>query len=484
MIKTTLVLLLILIGARIQAQECPIISFPEPGASEIPVDVTISWPAVTGIQGYSLTLGSSPGGQDILTRRSAGLTNSFTAPTGLPENTRVYVTISMWLTDGSFKFCNQEMFFETEDVTTAPPCTGLNIPLPGDINVNNEGEISWDYAPTATGYRLSIGTSPGGVDILDDEDLGNRLSYNPAQNLPPQTDIYVAIIPYNENGFARNCRNEKFTTGSGNIECGPFRDPVTGETVRLGPEIQFPGRVGVCLNELPTPINATDIADGYRWYRINNDNSETLLSETAEVMLADLGLYRYVAYNFVEQNDITYECADSRIFSVIASELPIITAINREDREGGSDLTVEVAGVGDYEYAIDVADGPYQESPVFESVPIGVHTVYVRDRNGCGVREELISLGLPRDAFPRFFTPNGDGINDYWQFNPSPMHSQIRLQSIFIFDRYGMLLSQIDPGSKGWDGRRNGKPLPASTYWFRARDNFNNELTGYFALKR
>lgn len=477
------VLVFLLIGAGSRAQECPIINFPSPGSLEIPVNTTISWPPVDGIIGYSLTLGTFPGGEDILTRRSAGLTNDFTAPTGLPENTRIYVTISMFLGDGRFIFCSEEMFFETENVTTIPPCTSLNVPLTGDLNVNNEAEISWNYAPTATGYRLIIGTSPGGSDILD-EDVKNRLSYKHAQNLPPETDIYVRIIPYNENGPAEDCREERFTTGSGEIECGPFTDTVSGETVRLGPVVEFPDRIGVCLNELPTPVNATGPADGFRWFRINVDNTETLLSDRDEVMLSDLGLYRYVAYNLVEQNGLTYECADSRIFRVTASEIPTITSITRDDREGGADLTVQVRGAGSYEYALDTVNGPFQDSPVFESVPNGVHTIYVRDRNGCGVSEELISLGLPRDAFPNFFTPNGDGINDFWQFAPTPTHSQIRLQSIFIFDRYGMLLAQISPDSQGWDGRLNGKPLPATNYWFRATDDFENELTGYFALKR
>lgn len=482
--KRNLVLILFLAGAWIRAQECPVINFPSPGSVDIPVDVTITWPDINGIIGYSLTLGTFPGGEDILTRRSAGLTNSFTPPVGLPENTRVYVTISMFLGDGRFIFCTEEMYFDTENVTSPPSCTSLNTPQAGDINVDNEGVIGWNYASRATGYHLTMGSTPGGNDILDNEDVGNRLTYNPPFNLPPDSDIYVQIIPYNENGPATGCIAEKFTTGSGDFNCGPYRDRITGETVRLGPEVEFPAQIGVCLDRLPTEVSATGVADGYRWFRINNDNSETLLSETDAVFLSETGLYRYMAYNEIEHNDITYECAESRIFSVIASELPTITNIGREDMAAGSDLTVEVAGTGSYEYSLDDPAGPYQDNPVFESVDMGVHTIYVRDRNGCGIQEELISLGIPRDAFPKFFTPNGDGINDYWQFDPMALHAQIRLQHIFIFDRYGALLAQITPDSQGWDGRVNGKQLPATNYWFRARDVFNNELTGYFALKR
>lgn len=484
MVTRFAVLALMFLGLYIRGQQCPVISSPSPGSLDIPVSATISWPPVSGITGFSLTLGTVPGGEDILSRRSAGLTNSFTPPTGLPENTRIYVTISMYLPDGQFIFCNQEMYFDTEDVDTPPPCTSLAIPLEGEVNVDNEMNIEWNYAPTATGYLLSMGTAPGVFDILNNEDVGNRLLYNPLQNLPPESDIFVRVVPYNENGPASECREQRFRTGSGMIDCGPFRDPVSGETVLLGPSVDFPSEMSVCLNELPTRLEATTSAQGYRWWRINDDNTEALLSTEEDVLLTDLGLYRFEAYNEVDQNGITYECADSRIFRVIASESPVITNVIRDDHAGGSDLTIEVRGAGSYEFALNDDSGAFQESPVFLSVPSGVHTIYVRDRNGCGTREKVVSLGLPRDAFPNFFTPNGDGINDFWQFSPSPMHAQIQLESLFIFDRFGVLLAQIHPDSRGWDGRSNGRPVPASNYWFRARDTFNNELTGYFALKR
>lgn len=474
-------LLLVLFG--LEAQSCPIINFPRHMATDVPVDVTITWPQVSGHNGYSLTLGTTPGGEEILTRRSAGLVNLFRPPTGLPENTRIYVTISMYLDNNVFIFCNEVMYFDTGDVTDPPPCTTLSEPLNLDTNADNNSEISWNYAPTATGYYLAMGTSPGGTDLLPEQDMRNILSFRPL-NLPPERDIYIRITPYNENGPAGSCSEEHFTTGSGTINCGPFRDPVTGSSVRYGPELDFPDLVSVCLNELPTRIASRDAADGYRWYFINSDNSETLLSATSEIFLTELGLYRYEAYNEIRQNETVFECAESRIFRVISSELPTITAIRRHNRPDGAELTVEVQGSGDYEYALDDEDGAYQDNPIFEAVTTGIHTIFVRDRNGCGVREKKISLGLPDEAFPRFFTPNGDGINDFWQFNPSREFAEIRLKSIYIFDRYGFLLARIDPSSTGWDGNMNGRPMPSSNYWFRASDDFDNEITGYFALKR
>ena len=65
--------------------------------------------------------------------------------------------------------------------------------------------------------------------------------------------------------------------------------------------------------------------------------------------------------------------------------------------------------------------------------------------------------------YPRFFTPNGDGYNDTWQIIGIDTRP---LSTIYIFDRYGKLLKQLSPLSEGWDGTFNGKPLPATDYWF------------------
>ena len=52
---------------------------------------------------------------------------------------------------------------------------------------------------------------------------------------------------------------------------------------------------------------------------------------------------------------------------------------------------------------------------------------------------------------PKFFTPNGDGQNDYW--NVKGVNANFNENSIiYIFDRYGKLLKQIVASSQGWDG--------------------------------
>ncbi len=480
--KKVLLIIFLFYGLLSKAQECPRISNPANGSVQVPVDAIITWPAVDGIFGYLISLGTTPGGTDILNRRSAGQTNSFTPEVGLPDDTLIYVTIEMFLPNQQLLICPSESF-RTVDVTDPPPCTLLNNPVNLENNVSINETLNWNYAPTATGYRITIGTSSGGTEIVDDLDVGNVLSYDPTVEIPLNQQIFVQITPYNENGSIVPCTEESFTTGIPTVDCLFYYDSTTGATIKLQPEIDFPDQIGICENNVSI-IQSKDKARGFRWFRINADDSETLISETDEVSLTEIGSYRYEAYNTVIQFGATIECASVKEFTVVSSEAATIIAIHLNRESSGLNITVQTSGTGDYEFSLDAINGPYQDSNVFSGVPIGEHTVYVNDKNGCGTVERIIDQSLSKDDFPRFFTPNGDLINDFWQFIVPTETGEINIESIWVFDRYGSLLTQIDPRGQGWNGDFNGKPLPASDYWFKAITFNKQVIRGHFALKR
>ena len=143
-------------------------------------------------------------------------------------------------------------------------------------------------------------------------------------------------------------------------------------------------------------------------------------------------------------------------------------------------IEATVTGNGVYEFSLD--NGPWQESGVFENVSGGEHTVQARDLIGCGIGAATI---LVLD-FPGFFTPNGDGYNDTW--NIPGLGAQANAK-IYIFDRYGKLLKQLNPLDEGWNGTFNGIPLPSSDYWFTIeyQEPSTDELKRFsanFTLKR
>ena len=144
----------------------------------------------------------------------------------------------------------------------------------------------------------------------------------------------------------------------------------------------------------------------------------------------------------------------------------------------------DARGNGSFEYAIN--GGEFQDDPEFLDVPPGLNTVIINDKNGCGITEPIEFLVI---GYPKFFTPNADGINDGWNIKGIE-DSSIVDPVVFIFDRYGKLLKQLDVNST-WDGTYIGNPMPASDYWFRfeyaEQENgiiVAKTLQNHFSLKR
>lgn len=138
-------------------------------------------------------------------------------------------------------------------------------------------------------------------------------------------------------------------------------------------------------------------------------------------------------------------------------------------------LQIYVTGTSKYEFSLDGIN--YQDAPIFENLPTADYQIYVRDKNNCGVlmKETFILM------FPKFFTPNGDGFNDFWNLKFLENEPEIRTS---IYDRYGKLIKVISPIGEGWDGTFNGNPLPASDYWFTVIRANGKEHRGHFTLER
>jgi gliding motility-associated-like protein len=143
-------------------------------------------------------------------------------------------------------------------------------------------------------------------------------------------------------------------------------------------------------------------------------------------------------------------------------------------------IVAEATGDGTYEYSLD--GGPWQGSGTFTDVSFGEHVVTARDIEGCG--EASVTVFVM--DYPKFFTPNGDGYHDTWNIVGIAGQPGAR---IYIFDRYGKLLKQLDPTGEGWNGTYNGEPMPTSDYWFTVEysepsTGQRKEFKAHFTLKR
>jgi gliding motility-associated-like protein len=274
---------------------------------------------------------------------------------------------------------------------------------------------------------------------------------------------FTNTIPYSQTIFARveNANN-----------CYGISELLL--TVKKLPEIITNDTTYYCLNSYPESItiNAGILNDSPNNYTYEWSTGETTFS----IEVNEPKTYSVKVTN-------SNNCLKERTIIVQAANIATFESIDVHDASQNNIVTVLVSGEGVYEFSLVDSNNmlyrPYQISNVFENVAPGFYTVYVNDiENNCGTVNSLLSV----IGFPKYFTPNNDGINDTWQvygvsnvFQPN--------SKIFIFDRYGKLLKQLKPSEKGWDGTFNGKILPSDDYWFSVTLQDGRIFKSHFTLK-
>jgi len=194
---------------------------------------------------------------------------------------------------------------------------------------------------------------------------------------------------------------------------------------------------------------------------------------TSSITVDAPGTYTVTAKNIYG----TSSCeSDVKTIIVHPSGIPTELKIEVSDwTDNQNTITVVADGIGAYEYSLDGIN--YQPENHFGNLSPGVYKVFVKDTRGCGeFDDEVVLLN-----YPKFFTPNGDGYNDRWQIRFAALEPNMQ---IYIYDRYGKLLTGFDSKSSGWDGNYNGNQMPSTDYWFVVERADGRVFRGHFAMKR
>ena len=236
--------------------------------------------------------------------------------------------------------------------------------------------------------------------------------------------------------------------------------------VHRKPIIDIPDIVYFCNDQplLTIIADTTFTNDTYEW-----SNGET--TPEIEIDITVIGDYWVTVTS-------EFGCETTLNFSVSTSEPASIDFTTTVDFSNPNSITIDVSGIGNYVYLLD--NGEPQQSNFFNDVAPGLHTVTVRDLNGCtDALKEVFVIDVPL-----FVTPNGDGYFDTWHVIGI---EQLPGTIVYIFDRYGKLLKTLSHTSQGWNGTFNGYKMPATDYWFLAdvkKDNTQFEFRGHFTLRR
>jgi gliding motility-associated-like protein len=315
------------------------------------------------------------------------------------------------------------------------------------------------------------------IQILDGQDPANFTItyYDTLENAETATSVLPTNFENTENPqviFARVDNN--------NTQCFDITQATL--LVNLLPEFTLEESYIACVNvngtelleETVMEINLPDDQYTFEWI----DPTGTLADITATHTPLMGGIYTAIA------TEISTGCKREVTTQVIPSspaelDISVTTEFFAEEHI----IVVNNSGSGNYQYQLN--NGPWQLDNTFNNAPAGINTITVRDLNGCGISTGQVIV----IDYPRFFTPNGDGYNDTWHIQGIGIKP---MADIYIFDRYGKLLKQLDPNGPGWDGTFNGKLLPATDYWFKvnidvatsADQEIIKTFTGHFSLKR
>ena len=335
----------------------------------------------------------------------------------------------------------------------------VTIPAVCDDETSEDGFASFDL--NTTDLNLNPTQTVRFYETLDDALL--------EQNAIASTSNYTNLTAYNATIFFR-IEEENSCNGIGTLDLKVNRLP---NLLKALEKEYF-----VCEN-LPVKFISIDarLLEGnpadftYSWFKDN----VAIPQNTYSIQVNKPGIYKVNVTN-------ADGCSKTREILVQNSSEAIIADVIVTDATttpNSIQIILDPASIGDYVYALDYEDSFYQTAPLFENVTMGFHTIFIKDLNGCGLMQKIIAIV----GAPKYFTPNGDGYNDFWKIEGISQYFSPATVT-FIYDRYGKFLHKIFALDDGWDGTLNGKPLPAEDYWYVINLEDGRTVKGHFSLKR
>ncbi len=168
-------------------------------------------------------------------------------------------------------------------------------------------------------------------------------------------------------------------------------------------------------------------------------------------------------------------CTYTTTFKVLNEETPRIVSLT-----GKNDYyTIKAEGIPGKKIVYRKNSEPWQDSNVFYNLEADDYTFYVKyadsDCYGDSIKGKIFNL---KNAF----SPNGDGINDYWELTGLDVFSNN--STLQIFDRYGnMVYKEVSNTEFRWDGKANSRVLNSDTYWFVITAGDERIYKGWIYLK-
>lgn len=151
--------------------------------------------------------------------------------------------------------------------------------------------------------------------------------------------------------------------------------------------------------------------------------------------------------------------------TVTVNPLPTVTACCFTTIYEGSTATLSATGATAYNWTgASGITNPFSNPTTVEPTVTTQYLVYGEDDNGCLDWDTVTVVVIPDSTlyFYNTFTPNNDGINDFFYIGNIHKYPQCRLE---VFTRTGQLVYAKTGYDNSWDGTNYGDKLPEATYY-------------------
>lgn len=96
------------------------------------------------------------------------------------------------------------------------------------------------------------------------------------------------------------------------------------------------------------------------------------------------------------------------------------------------------------------------------------------------VAQSIITLPT-FDGISSLFTPNNDGMNDYWYIPDLEQYGKLQ---VTVYNRFGQSVYKSDSYKNNWDGTWNGYPLPSAAYYYIIKSSTKGFIKGVVNIVR
>ncbi|MEL1244101.1 T9SS type B sorting domain-containing protein [Flavobacterium sp. DGU11] len=368
-------------------------------------------------------------------------------------------------------------------------------------------DFSIQWTGTASFHDTPVFNNPDSISLdlkqCDDDGIDDKISLfdlttHQAMLLDTQTDV---ALTFYEN------QNDVITGSNPITSPGAYANTSALQTIYT----RMTNSITGCFNstaftiEVINPIVAGQPVDLYLC-DFNEDGKQEFTLSQNDTAIKDGGLNMMVTYYSTLEdadnktnpipalytNEVPYTaetiwarlenisgCFGYDVVSFTINIIPLPEIVYKLDivdfRDSENAITVVMPDPESYEFSID--GGGFSDSFVFENLEAGPHVVFIRAKTGCKtIHENVVILN-----YPKYFSPNGDGLHDTWRIPYLSLHPQA---SVTIFDRYGKVIDGFRGENPGWDGNLNGKALPSTDYWFVLELENGRKIQGHFAMLR